>query len=114
MFEWIAEHVHAYAVWLSIILVFCGIAIWRIQADQTQPYDIVDIFIDPNTGKASLDKHILLLMALLSAWTVVVLVLKGMAVETLLIGVLGVFVLQRGVRDGLALFKGKANDKEPK
>lgn len=112
MLEWIMEHTHAYAVWLALILVFFGVLIWRVQKDPEQPYDIVDILLDPVTRKASLDKHVLLLMTMLSAWVVVVLTLKDKPVETLLLGVLGIFVLQRGVRDTMAMIRGTDGEKK--
>jgi hypothetical protein len=99
--------------WLVLIVLVILYLVRRINSDKSHSYDIADILIDTVTGKASLDKHVLLLMALLSAWAVVVLVVKGQPVETLLLGVLGIFVLQRGVHDGITAFKGKTNGAEP-
>lgn len=65
-------------------------------------------------GKADLDKHILVVMALMSVWVVVVKTLglyKGDDVTTLLLGILGVFVGKRGLDNYLAARKEKDDDK---
>jgi hypothetical protein len=55
-------------------------------------YDIKDLLM--SDGKASLEKHIIAGFALLSIWVVIQQALSNKSVETLLLGVLGIFVLK--------------------
>lgn len=98
------DFIDSRAVWLIPMFIMGAVLLWRVQKNQDNEYDVTDILLDPNTRKASLDKHVLLLMALVSAWSIIVLLLRDKPIETLLLGVLGVFVVQRGVRDGIEAF----------
>jgi hypothetical protein len=69
--------------------------LFRWHLDRDNRYDLRDLLLDTVTNRASLDKHILVGFAALSGWVVVVRQLAGKEVETLLLGVLGVFVVQR-------------------
>ena len=69
--------------------------LWRFHVGDSS-YDFADLLLDHTTGKASLDKHILAAMAVLAAWVVVIRTWQGKDVDTLLLGVLAVFVVQRG------------------
>jgi len=78
--------------------------LWRWNHDTRNPYSVRDLLIDPGTGKASLDKHIVLGFAMLSGWVVVSRQLAGKEVETLLLGVLGIFILQRAASKAMDTF----------
>ena len=58
-------------------------------------FNLTDLLLDHRTGKASVDNFVLLLMAAMSAWVVVDRSNNGKDVETLLLGVLGIFVVAR-------------------
>jgi hypothetical protein len=82
----------------EIVLALMGVAaialVIVIHRSAQNTFDIADAFIGPD-GKASLDKLILAGMAGLAGWCVVKQANAGQPVETLLLGVLGIFVLQR-------------------
>lgn len=67
------------------------------------------MLIDQETKKASLDKVVVFFFAILSAWVIVVFVLDGKNVETLLFGVLSVFVLNKAAN---ALIDKNSSKKE--
>lgn len=77
-------------------LLICLVAVWRLNADKASPYFFRDLLLDTVTNRASLDKHILVFFAALAAWYIMVRTLDGQEVEAALLGVLGIFVLQRG------------------
>ncbi len=85
--------------WTNVTLVICGalaaVVLFRWHLDRHNRYDLRDLLLDTVTHRASLDKHILIGFAALSGWVVVVRQLAGQEVETLLLGVLAVFVAQR-------------------
>lgn len=85
--------------WMDILLAtFVGVALvmlYRMHRDRTNRFDALDLIVDHNNNRASLDKLILLGFALLSSWVIVVLLDKGKDVETILLGVLAVFILKR-------------------
>jgi hypothetical protein len=58
-------------------------------------FNLKDMVTDQETGKASLDKIVVFFFSLLSAWVIVVFVLDGKNVETLLFGVLSIFILNK-------------------
>ena len=58
-------------------------------------FDLRDLLLDHRTGRASVDNFVLLLMAGLAAWTVVDQANRDRNPETLLLGVLGIFVVAR-------------------
>jgi hypothetical protein len=85
--------------WTNAVLVISGLLVLfllgRWHADKKNPYDVRDLLMDQTTRKAALDKHILLWFAGLSGWVVVTWTLDGKNVETLLLGVLAVFIVNR-------------------
>jgi hypothetical protein len=87
---------------ISALLVILLLARWH--ADKRNPYDVRDLLMDHTTGKAGIDKHILLWFAGLSGWVVVSRQLAGKDVETLLLGVLGIFILQRAASKAMDTF----------
>lgn len=88
------------------------VSVWLMNRKDGNGYNVIDMLLGPD-GKASLDKHILLGMALLAGWCVVKQAVAKQPVETLLLGVLTVFVVQRGVRDGIAAFTKGDKDVDP-
>jgi hypothetical protein len=72
-------------------------------------FKLKDMLIDQETKKASLDKVVVFFFAILSAWVIVVFVLDGKNVETLLFGVLSVFVLNKAAN---ALIDKNSSKKE--
>lgn len=85
--------------WTNGILIIAGLLfvllLARWHADKRNPYDLRDMLVDQTTRKAALDKHILLWFAGLSGWVVITWTLEGKNVETLLLGVLAVFIVNR-------------------
>lgn len=85
--------------WMDIVLAVAVsvalIMLYRMHRDRSSKFDALDLIMDHNNNRASLDKLILLGFALLSSWVIVVLLDKGKDVETILLGVLSVFILKR-------------------
>lgn len=79
--------------------------IWAAQKSK-HPFDIRDVLMDPTTNKASLNNCTLALFALLSMWLVVDRELRDLpGVDTILLGVLGIFVVGRGATQAVNAFK---------
>lgn len=89
-------HFNWAAITLAIGLVVVLVCVWRLNRDRDNQYYLRDLLLDTVTNRASLDKHILLFFALLAAWYIIVRTLDGKEVEAALLGVLGIFVVQRG------------------
>jgi hypothetical protein len=91
--------------WTNAALVIAALVVifilGRWHADKKNPYDVRDLLLDQTTGKAGLDKHILLWFAGLSGWVVVTWTLDGKNVETLLLGVLAVFIVNRAANKAM-------------
>ena len=79
------------ALWLIGALCFAWM-MYRFQRDQKNKYSIVDILMGPN-NRASLTNHILLAMAGMSISVIVDRSNDGKEVDTLLLGVLAIFVV---------------------
>lgn len=79
------------ALWFIGALSF-GWMMYRFNRNRNNRYNVVDILIGPS-GKASLTNHILLAMAGMSIWVIVDRSNDGKDVDTLLLGVLSIFVL---------------------
>jgi predicted histidine transporter YuiF (NhaC family) len=95
------------AITLSVGLVLAIVMVWVLNRDKTSPYYVRDLLLDTVTNRASLDKHILLFFALLAAWYIMVRTLDGKEVEGALLGVLGIFVVQRGAGAAINAFGRK-------
>jgi predicted histidine transporter YuiF (NhaC family) len=89
-------HLNWAAVTLAVGLVICLAIVWKLNRDESNQYFVRDLLLDTVTNRASLDKHILLFFACLAAWYIMVRTLDGKEVEGALLGVLGIFVVQRG------------------
>lgn len=91
--------------WTDGVLLIAGLlfvlVLARWHADKHNPYDVRDLLMDQKTRKAALDKHILIWFAGLSGWVVVTWTLEGKNVETLLLGVLAVFIVNRAANKAL-------------
>jgi hypothetical protein len=94
----------ALVVWSAIVLM----TLWRWQRDKANAYDLRDLLLDHATNRASVDKHVVLGFAALSGWVVVSRQLAGKEVETLLLGILGIFILQRAASKAIDSFSPKS------
>jgi len=101
----------------AILLIFGLLFAWamyRFNKARNNDYNIVDILMGPNK-RASLTNHILLGMALLATWAVIDRELDGRDdVTTLLLGVLGIFVLQKTATAVTDIINKPSNDVPPK
>ena len=81
----------------ALLIAFAGYAAFVLHAlhRADNSFDLRDLLLDHRTGRASVDNFVLLLMAAMSAWVVVDRSNQGKDVETLLLGVLGIFVVAR-------------------
>ena len=81
----------------ALLIAFAGYAAFVLHAlhRADNAFDLRDLLLDHRTGRASVDNFVLLLMAAMSAWVVVDRSNQGKDVETLLLGVLGIFVVAR-------------------
>ncbi len=78
-------------IFLTVAFIFAIYLLYRLNRTDAR-FDITDLFIDQSTGKASGSQLIVLAMAVLSGWVVVTLTSRDKPVETILLGVLGIFV----------------------
>jgi len=78
------------ALWLIGAICFAWM-MYRFNATKNK-YNVVDILMGPNS-RASLTNHILLAMAGMSIWVIVDRSNDGKDVDTLLLGVLAIFVV---------------------
>ena len=80
---------------LLVVAVYFIFSLWRWTQDKRNVYDVRDLLIDHNTNRASIDKHVVAGFSILSGWVVVTWTLEGKNVETMLLGVLGIFIIHR-------------------
>jgi hypothetical protein len=66
--------------------------LYRLHHNPDNNFDLGDVILNEQTRRADPSKITVLAFAVLSIWTVVTLVQRDKPVETLLLGVLGVFV----------------------
>lgn len=78
--------------------------VWSAQRSK-HAFDWKDMLMDPTTNKASLNAGILALMAMMALWVCVQRSSDGKDVDTLVLGVLGIFVTGRLGAQGIAAFK---------
>ena len=91
-------------------------ALWfivRAQRAEDHPYDLRDTLMDAATRKASLNAHILAVMALMATWVCIDRSNNGKDVDNLVLGVLGIFVLGRLGAQGIAAFRPPADNPPP-
>jgi hypothetical protein len=97
--------------WTVFLVAFATIALIglvRFHRAQDNRYDLWDLVME--RGRADLNKHIIAAFAVLSIWVIVFLVQKGKDVETLLLGVLGIFVANRAITSVTNTIKGVPPD----
>ena len=95
--HWLVRYVSP--IVLLCILAACVWIIYCLNRKTGNTYWAGDLLLNAVSGKADLDKHVLIGMALVSLWVIVVKTMglyKGEDVSTLLLGVLGIFVIKRG------------------
>ncbi len=87
--------------WVNVALIIAFIVviriIWKLEKDPNNRFDVVDLFLDQRTNKASSSAIIVMVMAGMSVWAVVTLIQRDKPVETILLGVLGIFVAGKAV-----------------
>lgn len=93
-------------------LLLALMAMWALQLRKND-YDILDLFMEGEPRKASVNKHILIGFALLSVWLVIMRTLDAentipSNVDSLLLGVLGIFVLGRAANQAVDRFSRRA------
>ena len=88
----------------ALLIAFAGYAAFVLHAlhRADNSFDLRDLLLDHRTGRASVDNFVLLLMAAMSAWVVVDRSNQGKDVETLLLGVLGIFVVAREAKRAIS------------
>lgn len=95
--------------WTNIVLaaVICYVLaiLYRWHRDPNNVFDALDFVMQD--GHASLDKLVVLGFALLSGWVVVKHELDGNDVSALLLGILGIFILQRSATKAMDTFGPK-------
>jgi hypothetical protein len=95
---------------LLIVAAYIMVTLWQWNHDKRNVYDVRDLLLDHATNRASVDKHIVAGFAVLSGWVVVTWTLEGKNVETLLLGVLGIFIVQRAASKVTDAFIAKRDD----
>ena len=98
---------------LVVVAAFILLTLWRWQSDSKNFYDVRDLLVDHKTNRASVDKHIVAGFAVLSGWVVVTWTLEGKNVETLLLGVLGIFIIQRAASKATDAFVNRKDVVQP-
>lgn len=94
------------------VMMLCAVwALYRAQRDKRHPYDVRDTLMDAATGKASLNAHILAAMAVMAVWVCIDRSNDGKDVDSLVLGVLGIFVVGRLGAQAVSTFKPKEGDK---
>jgi hypothetical protein len=100
------------ALWLIGALSF-GWMMYRFNRNRSNRYNIVDILMGPN-NRASLTNHILLAMAGMSIWVIVDRSNDGKDVDTLLLGVLAIFVVGKTTTAVTEIINKDAPEPPPK
>jgi len=113
--------------WILLGLTVALLALWTLNLRRND-YNILDLFMEGEPRKASVNKHILIGFALLSVWLIIMRSLDVAdqipeSVDTLLLGVLGIFVIGRAAGQAIhttgmtitrkaAINQGRRNDDE--
>lgn len=95
-------------VWITaaIGIVFFIVAMWRIDKGSSE-FRLVDLVLEGDPPKASVNKLTLIVFAGLAVWTTVLAALENRIdpnVVSLILGVLGIFVLGRAANQAVARF----------
>jgi hypothetical protein len=92
------------ALWLLTALMFIWM-LYRMDRKRGNTYSFIDTLLDKKTGKADLYSHILWIMALMAIWVCIDRSNDGKDVDTLVLGVLGIFVTGRAVTAGVRAWR---------
>jgi hypothetical protein len=92
---------------LILGLVYLVFLIYRMHTGASN-FKLDDLFLNDSTRRADLQKIVVAAMAGLSVWVIIHLVNSDKPVETILLGVLGIFVAGRAVTAVFAQEKGPA------
>ena len=117
------------AFWILLGLVVALLVLWTLNRRQTNDYHILDLLMEGEPKRASVNNHILIGFALLSVWLVIMRTFDHAdtipeSVDTLLLGVLGIFVVGRVAGQAVytagatatkkaAINRGRMTDVEP-
>jgi hypothetical protein len=99
--------------WLYIALAFVSVGafavLYQLHRNKRNTFDAIDLIVDHDSNRASMDKLVLLGLAALSSWVIVDLRSHDQPVETILLGVLAVFIVKRSADKGIeAAMKSKS------
>lgn len=96
--------------WLvGLLALFFGVLVY-FHFRKGNTYSVVDILLDAKTGKASLDAHVVLFFAGLSAWYIVLRTLEHEDVGRELIEILGIMILYRGAKQAIQAYRDRPAD----
>jgi hypothetical protein len=93
-------------LWAAGVLLVVLITL-HLEGKKGNGYTFVDVLKNPVTGKADLNAHIVLWLALMCVWVIIDRSNDGKDVDTLVATVLGVFVLGRVAGKGIDAWKDK-------
>lgn len=93
------KEVLALVPWFTVAIISATLialaALVRYQQDKDNDYNVWDMLT--KDGRADLYKHVLVVCLVISLWVVVRMVQEGKNVETILLGILGIFVGARAI-----------------
>lgn len=108
-YTWLGiDKVAASTIMLVGAFVMFALLLWRMQRDKGTTYDALDMLTDQ--GRASLDKHIVAIMALLAVWWIVTQTQAGKDVSERVIDILMIFVIYRGAKEAINAYKYRPSE----
>lgn len=101
------------ALWLIMALLFIGM-IYRFQS-KNPDFDISDVFMNHNVKppRADLTSIIIFMMALMAIWVCVQRSVNDKDVDSLVLGVLTIFVIRQAFKIGADAYSAKPSAPEP-
>lgn len=97
------------AVWLLSALLAAWL-LYRLERKKGNHYTFVDVLLNHRTNRADINSHILLVMTLMAVWVCIDRSNDGKDVDTLVLGVLGIFVTGRVASKGIEMYKDKGRE----
>ena len=91
---------------LAGVALLAVVSLLWVHGRRRNPLDLADVLRDRSTGKASLSPLVILLSFGLSCVAVIAMLARGQDVTTLLLGILGIFVVKMAVTQTVDTFKG--------
>lgn len=90
----------------SMLLGLGGFMVW-FHYRRGREYDVLDILIDQQTKRASLDAHVTMLFALLACWWIIDRTMADVDVGSKLVDVLMIFVIYRAANKAINAYSQK-------